>query len=109
MTEINPTPAAAPAQQQVQVQVREDKMHTVYSNVAAVRVSPNAEEVIVDIGVIMQDPARNDQMIMDLSSRVYMSPFAAKKLALHLSQVVQRLEQQFGTIELDPRRRLKQA
>ncbi len=108
MSEQTPAAGAQAQPQQVQVQVREDKMHTYYSNVSGVRVGPNAEEVVVDIGIIMQDPARSDAMIMDISTRAYMSTFAAKKLALALSQVVQRYEQQFGTIELDPRRRLKQ-
>ena len=102
------TEANAPQQHQVQVQVREDKMHTIYSNVSGVRISPNAEEGLLDIGLIQQDPTKNDAMIMDISTRVYMSAYAAKKLALALSQVVQRYEQQFGSIELDPRRRLKQ-
>jgi hypothetical protein len=46
---------------------------------------------------------------MEISTKIYMSAFAAKKLALTLSQAVQRYEQQFGPIELDPRRRIKQA
>lgn len=106
MTELNPQ---VPAAHQVQVQVREDKMVSLYSNVSGVRVSPNAEDIVLDIGVIQQDPTKSDAMIMDISTRVYMSTFAAKKLALALSQTVQRYEQQFGAIELDPRRRLKQA
>jgi hypothetical protein len=105
MTETN---SQVPGTHQVQVQVREDKMTIVFSNVSGVRFSPNAEDFILDIGVIQQDPTKADGMIMDLSTRVFMSAFAAKKLALALSQTVQRYEQQFGSIELDPRRRLKQ-
>ena len=96
-------------QQQVQVHLREDKAVSVYSNVSRVAVGPQAEEVIVDFGVMQQDPAKQDQLVMDISTKVYLSAFAAKKLALTLSQAVQRYEQQFGAIELDPRRRVKQA
>ena len=105
MTEPN---SQIPQQVQVQVQVREDKMHTVFSNYSGVGITPNAEEVFLNVGIIQQDPTKNDAMIMDLSTRVYMSTYAAKKLALQLSQVIQRYEQQFGPIELDVRRRLKQ-
>ena len=45
---------------------------------------------------------------MEVSARVVMSVYAAKTLALRLSQTVQRYEQQFGTVELDIRKRLKQ-
>ncbi len=47
-------------------------------------------------------------MVMEVTTRVAMNYFAAKRLALALSQAVQRYEQQFGPIELDPRRRFKQ-
>jgi hypothetical protein len=95
-------------QQQVQVQLREDKAVAVYSNVSRVAVGPQAEEVIVDFGVMAQDPQKQDSLVMDISTKVYLSAYAAKKLALTLSQAVQRYEQQFGSIELDPRRRVKQ-
>jgi len=99
---------AAPQAQQVQVTLRDDKAKSLYSNVSRVAVGPQAEEVILDLGVMQQDPAKQDQLIMDISTRVYLSVFAAKKLALTLSQAIQRYEQQFGQVELAPRRRIKQ-
>ena len=107
MTEANPQAPAAQAQQ-VHVQLREDKAVSVYSNVSRVAVGPQAEEVILELGVMQQDPAKPDQLVMDISTRVFLSAFSAKKLALTLSQAVQRYEQQFGPVELDPRRRIKQ-
>jgi len=100
--------ATQPQAQQVQVTLRDDKAKSLYSNVSRVAVGPQAEEVILDLGVMQQDPAKQDQLIMDISTRVYLSVFAAKKLALTLSQAIQRYEQQFGSVELDPRRRIKQ-
>ena len=94
--------------QQVQVHLREDKSTSIYSNVSRVAVGPQAEEVILELGVMQQDPAKQDQLVMDISTRVFLSVFSAKKLALTLSQAVQRYEQQFGAVELDPRRRVKQ-
>ncbi len=109
MSEINPQLGAqTPQPQQVQVNLREDKAAHVYSNVSRVSMGPNAEEIVLDLGTMQIDPARPESFTMDISTRCYLSVYAAKKLALTLSQVVQRYEQQFGSVELDPRRRFKQ-
>ncbi len=111
MSEMNPQIGSQPATsqaQQMQVSLREDKAANIYSNVSRVAMGPQAEEVILDLGVMMHDSARPEALTMDISARVYMSVFAAKKLALTLSQAVQRYEQQFGPVELDIRRRFKQ-
>ena len=108
MTE-NPQLGAQGAQtQQVQVSVREDKATNIYSNMSRVAMGPQAEEVILDLGMMMHDQQRPEALTMDISARVVMSVFAAKKLALMLSQALQRYEQQFGPVELDIRKRLKQ-
>lgn len=101
------TPGAA-GTQQVQVQIKEDKTNTVYSNVCRIFSSHNAEELVVDFAVTMPSSDRADVLVMDVNTRVVMNYFAAKRLALSLSQAVQRYEQQFGALELDPRRRFKQ-
>jgi hypothetical protein len=108
MSESNTPEAQQPQAQQVQVQLRDDKAHTVYSNVARIATGSNAEEIMMELATTMQSPERQDVVIMDVSTRVYLNLFAAKRLALTLSQAVQRYEQQFGAIELDPRKRLKQ-
>ena len=109
MSEVNPQVGAQGVQpQQVQVSVREDKALSIYSNMSRVTMGPQAEEVIVDVGMMLHDSARPEALTMDVSARVVMSVFAAKTLALRLSQTIQRYEQQFGTVELDIRKRLKQ-
>jgi hypothetical protein len=109
MSEINPQVGPQGAQtQQVQVSVREDKAVNIYSNMSRVSMGPQAEEVILDVGMMMHDTARPEALTMDISARVVMSVYAAKKLALMLSQSIQRYEQQFGPVELDIRKRLKQ-
>jgi hypothetical protein len=110
MSEVNPqigTPGQPP--QQMQVTVNEAKAVQVYSNVSRVSMGPQAEEVILELGIMQHEPGRTDSLSMDVSTRVYMSVYAAKKMALTLSQAVQRFEQQFGPVELDVRRRLKQS
>lgn len=108
MSEANPLIGQQPGQQQqVQVSLREDKASHFYSNVSRVAMGPQAEEVMLDLGTMTHDSAKPEALVMDISARVYMSVFAAKKLALTLSQAVQRYEQQFGPVELDIRRRFK--
>ena len=94
--------------QQVQVNVREDKVVNLYSNMSRVAMGPQAEEVILDLGMMMHDAQRSEALTMDIHARAVMSVYAAKKLALMLSQAIQRYEQQFGPVELDIRKRLKQ-
>ncbi len=110
MSELNPQvgPQGQQSQQQVQVSLREDKAVNIYSNVSRVAMGPQAEEVILDLGMMMHDSQRPEGLTMDINARVCMSIFAAKKLALTLSQAIQRYEQQFGSVELDIRKRLKQ-
>jgi len=109
MSEINPQVGSQSAQaQQMQVTLREEKAANIYSNVSRVAMGPQAEEVVLDLGTMMHDSAKPEALVMDISARVYMSVFAAKKLALTLSQAVQRYEQQFGPVELDIRKRFRQ-
>ncbi len=109
MSEINPqSPAQGVQQQAMQVTLREDKMTTIYSNVSRVAMGPQAEEVVLELGTMMHDTAKPEGLVMEITARAYMSVFAAKKLALTLSQAVQRYEQQFGPVELDIRKRFRQ-
>ena len=109
MTEAAGTPGQNPSGQQMQVQVKDDKATTVYSNMVRIFGGPNAEELILDFTMMTPSAQQAETMVMEVSTRVAMNYFAAKRLALALSQAVQRYEQQFGPIELDPRRRFKQA
>src|SRR3954462_772042 len=104
----NPQVGQQPQAQQVQVSVKDDKANTGYSNMSQVVMGPQAEEVIVEMGTMMHDSAHPGQLIMNITSRVYMNVYAAKRLALALSHQVQRYEQQFGPVELAPPRRMKQ-
>ena len=45
--------------------------------------------------------------MLKIDSRVVLTPWAAKRLAIALGQTVQRYEQAYGVIEIDPRRRLQ--
>ncbi len=79
--------------------------HATYSNLC--RVTGTPEEVIMDFalnpnafGAVVDEPMKVDH-------RIVMGYEAAKRTALVLLETVRRHEENFGVIELDPRRRLK--
>jgi hypothetical protein len=96
-------PAGEAAGQQMQLQIREEKMNTVFSNIF--RLSATQEDLFLDFAVNMQHHDKPNTVVMDVNTRVAMSFYAAKRLALGLSQAVQRYEQVYGPIQLDPRQR----
>ena len=101
--------AAQQTGQQVRLRVDESKMATLYAN--AFRTNGTAEEVMLDFGVNLAFPAGPQQetpeIVLQLSSRVIMNYYAAKRLAITLSQLIRRHEQQFGELELDVAKRRK--
>lgn len=103
------TPAAGdqPQQQQVQVMLDEREMRTTYTN--AYRINTAAEEVIVDLGFNMPNPNQQQgqapSLLFKVTDRVVMSYPNAKRLAMSLTQLVKRFEQQFGEIPVQPGQR----
>ena len=83
-----------------------DEVPITYANFCRGTLSP--EEVILDLGfnpnafgvkVLAED--------VEIKNRIILSPSAAKRLLLLLSNMVQNHEHNFGEIEVDFRRRLK--
>ena len=83
-----------------------DEVPVTYANFCRGTLSP--EEVILDLGfnpnafgvkVLAED--------VEIRNRIILSPSAAKRLLLLLGNMVQNHEQNFGEIEVDFRRRLK--
>jgi hypothetical protein len=101
--QVPPSTVGDAAAQQMQLQIREDKMVTVFSNIF--RLSATQEDLFLDFAINMQHHDKPNTVIMDVNTRVAMSFYAAKRLALALSQAVQRYEQVYGPIQLDPRQR----
>ncbi len=90
-------------QSQMQLQIDESKVENYYSSTA--RVYGLAEELIVDFSQGIRPSGRENISVMRIDARVILSPWAAKRLALALGQAVQRYEQAYGVLEIDPRRR----
>jgi hypothetical protein len=95
-------------QQQVRLRIDERTMTTIYAN--AFRTNGTAEEVMLDFGVnIMNPPAAGGQpeIVFQVNNRVIMNYYSAKRLAITLSQLIRRHEEQFGELELDVQKRQK--
>ena len=95
-------------QQQVRLRVDERDMSSCYAN--AFRTNGTAEEVMLDFGLNLVNPQQQDQqpeIIFRVSHRVIMNYYSAKRLAITLSQLIRRHEEQFGELELDVQKRRK--
>ena len=95
-------------QQQVQLRIDESKMQSTYAN--AVRTNGTAEEILLDFGLNLvgqPGPQNQPQILFQLSQRIIMNYYSAKRLALTLGQLIRRHEEQFGQLELDVAKRAK--
>jgi len=97
-------------QKQVRMRINENNMRTAYAN--AFRASETAEEIILDFGVNTIRPAAGQQdqpeIIFQANERIIMNLYSAKRLAITLSQLIRKYEQQFGELELDVAKRRSQ-
>ncbi len=100
-------PAAAEGQQQ-QVQqtlvVDDSSVTAGYSNFC--RVSSTPEELILDLG-LNPNPYQPGEVKVNVSQRIIMNHYTAKRLLSALSMALQRHEQAFGVLETDVRRRVR--
>lgn len=96
-------------QQQVRLRIDERTMTTIYAN--AFRTNGTAEEVMLDFGVNLMTPPTQPQaqpeIVFQVNNRVIMNYYSAKRLAITLSQLIRRHEEQFGELELDVQKRQK--
>ena len=72
-----------------------------YANVC--NVSSSREEVVMVFGVNKAWERERKSVQVQLSSRVILSPFAAKRLSLLLNNVLQQYEGRFGTLDVAAR------
>lgn len=105
-------PATPPGQSpQVAMQVDLSKMQTVYCNFFRLSLGGGQEEVLMDVGLhsgIMMSSGQQPVMEpIQMSHRLVMNPFVAKRLLESLKYIVSRYEQAFGVLEVDPMKRLR--
>lgn len=75
----------------------DSKMRSVYANVC--NVSSTREEVTLLFGTNQAWRAGQKEVGIELTDRVIVSPFAAKRLSLLLSSVVAEYEKRFGALD----------
>jgi hypothetical protein len=72
-------------------------MKSSYANVC--NVASTREEVVVMFGLSQAWVGNVEEVAVQLNDRVILSPYAAKRLALLLNNVVQQYETRFGALE----------
>jgi hypothetical protein len=94
-------------QKRIQISFDERNLKTSYAN--GFRTAATAEEVLLDFGLNYVQPsgqrAGEAKIIFQANDRIVMNYYAAKRLAITLSQIVRRHEQQYGELELNAARR----
>lgn len=100
--EVTPTPGPGQEGSGVGVLLDERELRTFYAN--AYRIHTSAEEVVIDLGFNMPNPNPNApggaQLLFKVTDRAVLSYTNAKRLAMSLSQLIKRYEQQFGEINI---------
>jgi hypothetical protein len=75
------------------------KMQTTYANVA--NVSSTREEFTILFGINKTWNPEQRELTVDISDRVILNPYAAKRLSLLLRNIVRQHESRFGEIQLE--------
>lgn len=90
----------------VRLRVNQSDMETTYAN--SFRPIASTEEVMLDFGINQtfpvadkKDNAPSAEIVFNVSSRVVMNFYTAKRLAVALGQVVGNYEKEFGELKLN--------
>lgn len=94
--------ANAQAGQQTRLVWDDSNMRSVYAN--ATNVAGGREEIVLLFGMNQAWHAGQKEIKVQLSDRIILSPFAAKRLAILLNNVLQDYEKRYGKLEVEARR-----
>ena len=97
-----------PQQQTVRIRMDQRDLKTSYAN--AFNTHGLINEVILDFGLNMPVPPQPDQtpeIVLQITDRIILNYYSAKRLALTLGQLVRRHEERFGELELDDSKRVQ--
>ena len=89
----------AASEDQVQIRWDGSNMKSTYANVT--NVSSTKEEVTILFGTNKSWHNAHKELTVELSDRMILNPFAAKRLSILLNNVVKGYEEQFGILELE--------
>jgi len=96
-------PRREPQRQALQVEVKDTKVISAYANFC--RVTGTPEELILDFG-LNKNMNQNPQESIEISQRLIVNFYTAKRLLAALHMAVQRHEAAFGMLETDVQRRV---
>ncbi|MES9877436.1 MAG: DUF3467 domain-containing protein [Candidatus Sedimenticola sp. PURPLELP] len=82
-----------------QIKWDDSNISSTYANVC--NVISSREEVSMLFGMNQKWDAENNELVIELSDRIVLNPFAAKRVALLLNNVIQQYEDKFGEITLE--------
>jgi uncharacterized protein DUF3467 len=88
----------AAAAQQMQVKWDDTNMKSSYANVC--NVMSTREEVVMMFGVNQAWQAGTKEVTVQLTDRIILSPHAAKRLSLLLTNIVKQYEDRFGQLNI---------
>jgi hypothetical protein len=95
--------AAPPAETQVRIRWDDSNMRSSYANVC--NVTGTREEIVLLFGMNQAWRAGQKELTVKLSDRIILSPFAAKRLATLLNNVIRDYEFRFGPLDMEARRK----
>ncbi len=92
------TPKSTEASQQVNINWDTSKMRSTYANVS--NVSTTQEEVTVLFGTNKSWQSGQGELTLEITDRMILSPFTAKRLSLVLNNVIKGYESAYGEIQI---------
>ena len=96
------TREAAPDAAGLKIRWDDSQMKSAYANVC--NVSSTREEVVMMFGVNQAWQRGQAEVVIQLTDRIILSPFAAKRLSLLLHGVMREYETRFGELPVEPPR-----
>ncbi len=94
--------AASPAGAQTKILWDDSNMRSSYANVS--NVAGTQEEIVLLFGMNQAWHAGQEEVKIQLSDRIILSPFVAKRLSLLLDSVIRDYEKRYGVMEIGLRR-----
>ncbi len=83
----------------------DSKMQTTYANV--VNASSTREEVSIFFGTNKTwNPTNSQEVNIELTDRMVLNPYAAKRLSVLLSNIITEYEKRFGELQMDTQQKL---
>ena len=92
-------PAQPPSGATPRIRWDDTNLRSAYANVC--NVSSTREEVVLVFGINQAWERGQQEVVVQLAERVILSPFAAKRLAALLTNVMREYEARFGVLNVD--------